>query len=108
MSDPFTPQDDSWPLGLAPLLGNPLPRRMQALTIHRDQYGPPSRFVRLEIVAAPRLKPNESNRVLVAILATGPNFNTNFAAPPRSSRSRSQVSRSPRPRAPRRTRARTA
>ena len=80
MSDPFTPQEDSWPLGLAPSLGNPLPQRMLALTIHRDQYGPPSRSVRLEAVPAPRLKPNEAKRVLVAILATGPNFNTNFAA----------------------------
>src|SRR5512141_2036577 len=80
MSDPFTPQEGSWPLGLAPSLGNPLPQRMLALTIHRDQYGPPSRSVRLESVTTPRLKPNEANRVLVAILATGPNFNTNFAA----------------------------
>jgi enoyl-CoA hydratase len=53
---------------------------MLALTIHRDQYGPPSRSVLLEAVPAPRLKPNEAKRVLVAILATGPNFNTNFAA----------------------------
>src|SRR5512139_905674 len=80
MSDPFRPKEDSWPLGFAPLLGTPLPRRMLALTIHRDQYGPPSRSVRLEDVPAPRLKPNEAKRVLVAILATGPNFNTNFAA----------------------------
>jgi len=80
MSDPFSPQEDSWPLGSTPSLGDPLPQRMQALTIHRDRYGPPSRSVRLEAVPAPRLKPNEANRVLVAILATGPNFNTNFAA----------------------------
>ena len=39
MSDPIRPQEDSWPLGLAPSLGNPLPQRMLALTIHRDQYG---------------------------------------------------------------------
>ena len=80
MPVPFTPRDDAWPLGLSPSLGNPLPGRMLALTIHRDQYGPPSRSVRLEDVPAPRLKPNEAKRVLVAILATGPNFNTNFAA----------------------------
>ena len=80
MPDPFARQEDSWPLGLAPSLENPLPQRMLALTIHRDQYGPPSRSVRMETVPAPRLKPNEANRVLVAILATGPNFNTNFAA----------------------------
>ena len=48
MSDPFPPQEDSWPLGFAPSLGTPLPHRMLALTIHRDQYGPPSRSVRLE------------------------------------------------------------
>jgi len=53
---------------------------MLALTIRRDQYGPPSRSVRLEDVPAPRLRPNDAKRVLVAILATGPNFNTNFAA----------------------------
>ena len=40
MSDPFPPKEDSWPLGLAPSLGNPLPHRMLALTIHRDRYGP--------------------------------------------------------------------
>ncbi len=80
MPDPFTPQEDSWPLGLAPSLGDPLPRRMLALTIHRDQYGPPSRSVRPEVVPVPRLGPNDAKRVLVAILATGPNFNTNFAA----------------------------
>ncbi|MGE5283861.1 MAG: SDR family NAD(P)-dependent oxidoreductase [Actinomycetota bacterium] len=80
MAAPFAPQEDSWDLGLPPSLGTPLPRRMRALTIHRDQYGPPSRSVRLEDVPAPRLKPNEAKRVLVAILATGPNFNTNFAA----------------------------
>lgn len=80
MPDPFPTNDVSWPLGSAPSLGTPLPHRMQALTIRRDQYGPPSRSVRLETVPAPRLKPNEAKRVLVAILATGPNFNTNFAA----------------------------
>jgi enoyl-CoA hydratase len=53
---------------------------MLALTIHRDQYGPPSRSVHLEAVPTPRLKPNDAKRVLVAVLATGPNFNTNFAA----------------------------
>ena len=80
MSVPSTPRDDAWPLGLPPSLGNPPPRRMLALTIRRDQYGPPSRSVRLEDVPAPRLRPNDAKRVLVAILATGPNFNTNFAA----------------------------
>ena len=80
MSAPFISQEDCWPLGLPPTLANPLPRRMRALTIHRDQYGPPSGSVHMEDVPAPRLKPNEAKRVLVSILATGPNFNTNFAA----------------------------
>ena len=80
MSAPFAFQEDCWPLGLPPTLANPLPRRMLALTIHRDQYGPPSGSVHMEEVPAPRLKPNEGKRVLVSILATGPNFNTNFAA----------------------------
>ncbi|MEK6778835.1 MAG: SDR family NAD(P)-dependent oxidoreductase, partial [Candidatus Deferrimicrobiota bacterium] len=53
---------------------------MHALTIHRDRYGPPSESLRVETIPAPRLRPNDARRVLVAILATGPNFNTNFAA----------------------------
>jgi len=53
---------------------------MRALTIRRDEYGPPSRSVRVDSVPAPRLGANDANRVLVAVLATGPNFNTNFAA----------------------------
>ena len=80
MSDPFAHREDSWPFGLVPSLGISVPHRMRALTIHRERYGPPSRSVRLEHVPAPRLMPHDANRVLVAILATGPNFNTNFAA----------------------------
>ena len=53
---------------------------MDALTIHRDCYGPPSEVVRLEEVAVPELHPENATQVLVSILATGPNFNTNFAA----------------------------
>jgi len=53
---------------------------MLALTIRRDDYGPPSGSVRLDVVPAPRLGPRDATRVLVAVLATGPNFNTNFAA----------------------------
>ncbi|MGA8753612.1 MAG: hypothetical protein WB712_08160, partial [Candidatus Deferrimicrobium sp.] len=53
---------------------------MQALTIHRGQYGPPARAIRLEMVPTPVLGPMDAAKVLVAILATGPNFNTNFAA----------------------------
>ncbi|HSB71747.1 MAG TPA: enoyl-CoA hydratase-related protein [Candidatus Methylomirabilis sp.] len=69
-----------WPLGTPPRLGRPLPRSMLALTIRRDRYGPPAESVRFESVPAPGLRPPDAQRVLVAILASGPNFNTNFAA----------------------------
>jgi NADPH:quinone reductase-like Zn-dependent oxidoreductase len=69
-----------WPLGLSPSISYPLPRVMDALTIHRDQYGQPADAIHFEEVEVPRLKPEEAGSVLVAILATGPNFNTNFAA----------------------------
>lgn len=69
-----------WPLGTNPRLGMPIPTRMHALTLHRDQYGPPAESVRFEQVAVPTLQPQDANRVLVAVLASGPNFNTNFAA----------------------------
>ncbi|MBM2828929.1 MAG: Crotonyl-CoA carboxylase/reductase, ethylmalonyl-CoA producing, partial [Actinobacteria bacterium] len=69
-----------WPLGALPRLGMQLPERMHAITIHRDSYGPPSEYLRMETISAPRLRANDARRVLVAILATGPNFNTNFAS----------------------------
>ena len=53
---------------------------MVALTLHRDDYGPPQKVLRVEEVAVPQLGPADANRVLISILATGPNFNTNFAA----------------------------
>jgi enoyl-CoA hydratase len=53
---------------------------MEALTIHRDDYGQPADVIRVEDVPVPRLNPEDANSVLAAILATGPNFNTNFAA----------------------------
>jgi enoyl-CoA hydratase len=53
---------------------------MQALTIHRDRYGPPAEAIRLEEVSVPRLHREDASRVLVAVLASGANFNTNFAA----------------------------
>ena len=71
---------ESWPLGIPPRLEFPLPERMQALVISRDQYGPPEKFLRLDEVPTPRLFKEDANSVLVAVLATGPNFNTNFAA----------------------------
>lgn len=70
---------DSWPLGMPPTLECPLPERMQALIIRRDEYGPPVEFLRVGQVPAPRLFKEDAKRVLVSILATGPNFNTNFA-----------------------------
>ncbi len=69
-----------WPLGSCPNLAAPIPEKMYALTLHRDEYGPPREVVRLEEVAVPRLLPADARGVLVAVLATGPNFNTNFAA----------------------------
>ncbi len=74
------PDEALWPLGTPPRIGRPLPDAMHALTIRRDQYGPPAEAVRVETAPAPRLGPVDAKRVLVAILATGPNFNTNFAA----------------------------
>ena len=57
-----------------------LPRTMMALTLHRDRYGPPAEVLGCEPVALPELTPADAGRVLVSILASGPNFNTNFAA----------------------------
>ncbi len=69
-----------WPLGKSPSISAPVPALMEALVIHRDQYGPPAQAIHYEDVAVPRLHPEEAGSVLVAILASGPNFNTNFAA----------------------------
>ncbi len=72
--------DTYWPLGMLPVLGSTIPESMQALTIHRNDYGPPSQVIRMETVPTPLLRDNDTGRVLVAILASGPNYNTNFAA----------------------------
>ena len=69
-----------WPLSHPPTLGSPLPETMRALTIHRDRYASPSEALRPEQVPAPLLREADAKRVLVSILATGPNFNTNFAS----------------------------
>jgi len=45
---------------------------MEALTIVRDQDGPPGRFLKLADVPCPRLHAEDGGRVLVAVLATGP------------------------------------
>ncbi len=72
--------DGTWPLSHPPTLVSPIPRTMLALTIHRDRYGSPSKALRLERVPVPPLRAVDAKRVLVSILATGPNFNTNFAS----------------------------
>jgi hypothetical protein len=69
-----------WPLGQLPRIDLPIPKRMEALVVHRDRYGPPADVIHVETVPVPELHPEDATRVLVAILATGPNFNTNFAA----------------------------
>ncbi len=69
-----------WPLGTPPAIGRPLPNTMYALTILRDRYGAPAAALRFGTAPVPALRPVDAGRVLVAILATGPNFNTNFAA----------------------------
>lgn len=71
---------EKWPLGRIPSISDPLPQVMDALTIHRDQYGQPRDVIRLEEVPVPALQPENATCVLVALLASGPNFNTNFAA----------------------------
>ena len=73
-------QQRKWPLGQVPNILAPVPAYMDALTIHRDKYGKPADVVRIEEVPVPKLNPEDATCVLVAILATGPNFNTNFAA----------------------------
>jgi enoyl-CoA hydratase len=69
-----------WPMGQQPNILYPIPAQMESLTIHRDNYGRPADVIRIEEVPVPKLNPVDANCVLVAILATGPNFNTNFAA----------------------------
>lgn len=73
-------ENTKWQLGMAPNVTAGLPSKMDALVIHRDQYGPPLESVKLAELPVPRLNPEDATRVLAAVLATGPNFNTNFAA----------------------------
>jgi enoyl-CoA hydratase len=80
MSGSASENSRMWPLSYPPTLGTPLPETMHALLFHRDRYGPPSEVLRMEQVPVPRLHDRDAKRVLVAILATGPNFNTNFAS----------------------------
>ena len=74
------PTNRRWPDGTAPTIDRPLPERMGALVIHRDRYGPPAEALAPGEVATPLLNPEDAGKVLVALLATGPNFNTNFAS----------------------------
>ena len=69
-----------WPLGSPPVLDRALPDSMHALTIHRDDYGSPGAALRVEEIPTPALRITDAHRVVVAVLASGPNFNTNFAA----------------------------
>ena len=69
-----------WPIGLQPKVTMEIPEAMLALILHRDQYGKPQEVLKLEDVPTPRLGIEDADKVLVSILATGPNFNTNFAA----------------------------
>jgi enoyl-CoA hydratase len=71
---------DCWPDAVPPTLDRPLPKRMAALQIYRDRYGPPSQALALAEIATPALHAEDAGRVLVSVLATGPNFNTNFAS----------------------------
>jgi len=80
MTDPNRDRQDCWPLSVPPTLGIPLPLDMTALTIHRDRYGSPTEALHTRRVPLPRLRSTDARSVLVAILATGPNFNTNFAS----------------------------
>ena len=75
-----TPTAGKWPLGALPQLAFGLPERMDALVIERDHYGPPGSCLRLAELPRPRCHPEDGAKVLVAVLATGPNFNTNFAS----------------------------
>ncbi len=69
-----------WPLGMPPSLSTDLPEQMLALVIDRGRYGRPADVVSVRHVSRPRLEAGDAGKVLVAILACGPNFNTNFAA----------------------------
>jgi len=69
-----------WPLGMAPTVTLDIPAMMDALVIHRDQYGPPLESIKFAELPVPGLNPEDATKVLAAVLATGPNFNTNFAA----------------------------
>jgi len=72
--------DKKWALGLAPNVTYQIPKIMDSLVIHRDEFGQPIESVKFEELPVPRLQVEDATKVLVAVLATGPNYNTNFAA----------------------------
>ena len=74
------PANQAWELGVVPTLASALPTHMKALTLHRDRYGAPRDVLACEEVPVPGLRRSDARRVLVSVLASGPNFNTNFAA----------------------------
>ncbi len=71
---------ETWPLGHGPRLSDLPPRQMLALLLKRDAYGSPAESLTVDQLPAPELSAADAGSVLVAVLATGPNFNTNFAA----------------------------
>jgi enoyl-CoA hydratase len=80
MNETSNTKDKLWASGTIPTLAMRLPEEMHALLLHRDQYGPPGEILKLEKVPTPQLNVEDANKVLVSVLATGPNFNSNFAA----------------------------
>ena len=70
----------TWSLGRPPMLSDEIPPQMWALALHRDEYGAPIEVLQVEEVPRPTVEPEDAAKVLVAVLATGANFNTNFAA----------------------------
>ena len=76
-----TRSTSKWPLGRQPTVAMPIPECMDALTTFIATItGAPEKVIKLETVATPALRSEDANRVLISILASGPNFNTNFAA----------------------------
>ncbi len=71
---------ETWPLGYAPSLSDLPPQQMLALLLKRDAYGSPAQSLTVDQLPTPRLSAADAGSVLVAVLATGPNFNTNFAS----------------------------
>jgi len=67
---------DTVPIGSLPPLGE-VPQQMLAQVIRQDRFGDPRSAFQVETVPVPKLKPNE---VLIAVMATGINYNNIWAA----------------------------